>query len=442
MNRNVKILSKTAVMSVFLFSSIIDIHAEAIDSIIKIGSLETPGSIASGVFVQGDFAYVANQSFVNVIDISVPTSPLLRDSVNPTNNSATGIFIMDTLAFLNNGPVDRFTVLNVANPDSPYVLGWTNMLRGDSKGIFAIDTLVYLASGMNGFHIINVSDPQNPTAIGSFNSPGSAIDLFVKDTLVYLADGDSLQIVNVSDPFSPFRVGAVVMPTSCLDVSVDSNYAFVVCEGSNGFNDGSLQIVDVSNPASPIIVDSIVGRDGDPYAIYIQGNYAYIVSRDSPPFSFGGLWVVNISDPLNPVLAWEGNTPGDAFDVFTAFPYIYVADSDSLQIYQHTVVGIEEEEDKYKDIKSKLLQNQPNPFNQRTVIRYQIKESVSVILNVYDIIGRVVRTLVNDSKDPGSYSVYWDRKDDLGNLVGSGVYFYNLIAGQEQSSTKKMVIIR
>jgi hypothetical protein len=88
-----------------------------------------------------------------------------------------------------------------------------------------------------------------------------------------------------------------------------------------------------------------------------------------------------------------------------------------------------------------LMPNYPNPFNPSTTIRYRIASREHVELVVYDVSGALVRTLVNESRPGGSYSLEWDGRGDRGTTVGSGVYFYRLIAG-EFSDARKMTLVR
>ncbi len=94
-----------------------------------------------------------------------------------------------------------------------------------------------------------------------------------------------------------------------------------------------------------------------------------------------------------------------------------------------------------------LSQNYPNPFNPNTTIKYTLpsvgdgQETLPTTLKIYNILGEVVRTLVNEPKSPGVYYELWDGKDDQGDQVASGIYFYRLRAG-EFSETKKMVLLK
>jgi hypothetical protein len=83
-----------------------------------------------------------------------------------------------------------------------------------------------------------------------------------------------------------------------------------------------------------------------------------------------------------------------------------------------------------------LYQNYPNPFNPATIIKYNIPYYSNVTLKVYDVIGKEVATLVNESKSAGNYEVVF-KADNL----SSGIYFYKLISG-DVVQTKKMVLLR
>jgi hypothetical protein len=89
-----------------------------------------------------------------------------------------------------------------------------------------------------------------------------------------------------------------------------------------------------------------------------------------------------------------------------------------------------------------LNDNYPNPFNPETTIKYQLPEAGPVTLEVYNMLGQVVRTLVNEHQTAGRKSVLWDARNDRGQPLSSGMYFYHVEAGQEFQSTKKMLLLK
>jgi hypothetical protein len=89
----------------------------------------------------------------------------------------------------------------------------------------------------------------------------------------------------------------------------------------------------------------------------------------------------------------------------------------------------------------KLSQNYPNPFNPRTVVEYSVSKRSQVLIEVYNIIGQRIKTLVDEDKSAGLYRVTWDGADTNGQRVASGVYFYRYKAG-EFVETKKMLLLK
>ena len=85
--------------------------------------------------------------------------------------------------------------------------------------------------------------------------------------------------------------------------------------------------------------------------------------------------------------------------------------------------------------------NYPNPFNPETRIRFEIGNQENVQLIIYDMLGRKVRTLVNDNYDPGMYVINWDGMNDNRQPVSSGPYLYRIKAG-EFVDHKKMILVR
>ena len=99
-----------------------------------------------------------------------------------------------------------------------------------------------------------------------------------------------------------------------------------------------------------------------------------------------------------------------------------------------------------KPIETKLLSNYPNPFNPETWIPYQLSEPSNITLSIHSIDGDMVRTISLGYKPQGLYhdrnkAIYWDGKNDIGETVSSGVYFYTLMANKF-SQTKKMLILK
>lgn len=104
--------------------------------------------------------------------------------------------------------------------------------------------------------------------------------------------------------------------------------------------------------------------------------------------------------------------------------------------------GIKEEYgDLFQPNNFKLFQNYPNPFNSETTINYQLPFDFYVVLKIYNILGREVKTLVNEKKTAGYYSVRWDGTNISDTKVSSGIYLYK-IKTKDFIEMKKLIILQ
>lgn len=89
-----------------------------------------------------------------------------------------------------------------------------------------------------------------------------------------------------------------------------------------------------------------------------------------------------------------------------------------------------------------LYQNYPNPFNPGTTVEFEVPEYSTVKLIVWNALGQKVKELYNGVSDPGKYKVYWDGKDENGNVLSSGVYFVTMYARSLEESGKEFTMTR
>jgi hypothetical protein len=88
-----------------------------------------------------------------------------------------------------------------------------------------------------------------------------------------------------------------------------------------------------------------------------------------------------------------------------------------------------------------LDQNYPNPFNPSTIIQYSLPKEGHATIQIFNLSGQRVRTLLNERKNSGEYSVNWDGKTDIGSQASSGTYFYVVTIGG-LSEARKMLLLR
>ncbi len=113
-----------------------------------------------------------------------------------------------------------------------------------------------------------------------------------------------------------------------------------------------------------------------------------------------------------------------------------VTDSATARFYSHqTGLSVDEQQQKLNPTLIALSQNYPNPFNPSTRITYEIRSTANVSLEILDVLGRRITTLVHDQMAPGIHSCEWSPTN-----VASGVYYYRLQAGGV-AITKKLILL-
>jgi len=153
----------------------------------------------------------------------------------------------------------------------------------------------------------------------------------------------------------------------------------------------------------------------------------------------GGDKELFLIDTDKPVGVMKGSSEPGESDIW----YVVVTENPVISI--GTVVFEDAAEPALPDEFS-LDQNYPNPFNPATTIKFRIpvkpgSESIRTVLKIYDILGRLVRTVVDEELAPGFYAKQWDGFNDDGVRTSSGLYFYRIRAG-DFVETKKMTLLK
>ena len=227
----------------------------------------------------------------------------------------------------------------------------------------------------------------------------------------------------------------------------------------------------------------ISANSNDIYIIWIEYNYPdyriKLRQRDYAPLAPQNLYV-NFSVGDHPTVHWNANREADlkGYHVYRAIPQIsenkrlttnpitatYYVDYDYLEGETYQAYYSAKAVDQYDNLSSssnsygvwvmptkrgqlshtgklyptqfELRQNYPNPFNPTTTISFDLPEDANVMVDIFDVAGRKIRTLINEPKEAGTHQVMWDGQDDHGNSVASGVYVYRIQAGDFVQSKK------
>ncbi|MBY9008995.1 MAG: hypothetical protein KGD74_03915 [Candidatus Lokiarchaeota archaeon] len=299
-----------------------------------VGSNDTWG-MAHSLYISGDLAYVATEwtpgGGLEIFNISDPTNPY-RVSTYPIGGYKLGfgVFVAGDYAYIAAQP-DGLIILDISDPTQPTFEGqcwiWLEYWFND---VYVSGNYAYVAGWGVGFGIIDVSNPSNPFMINDIGFNGGE-DVFIDGSNAYVcfANGE-FRIFDISNPYNiitSYSADLTDIQFGCTGVFVKNNYAYVSI-GLDG-----LKIFDVSTPSSPIELGSYSSVDMFEN-LFISGDYAYITDSAS------GLLVLNISDPTNPSYITNHPTPSWAMDVVVSGNYAYVLDGyNGIQVINISLVG-------------------------------------------------------------------------------------------------------
>jgi hypothetical protein len=326
-----------------------------------------------------------------------------------------------------------------------------------SDEIYDYDNSIAINDGLAGFPTffgaqnacISNPLPGKPPAARCLNLYNGGIDIICADSID--ARGD----VNLNG--LSYEIADAVMFT---------NYFIFGLSAFAGHIDGSSAASDVNADGIPLSVSDlvylirvIVGdarpipksadlgvsviADGDKVSIsgvelgavfmILKGNVTPILIADAKmQFGFDGTNTrVLVHAPFDVAAFGQGirGFSGDILDVNAEIVHVEIAD-----VYGYAVKTT-------LPADFLLAQNYPNPFNPSTRISYDLPVASSVTLQVYDLLGQVVTTLVDATQTAGTHSIEWNGRDKSGQSVASGVYFYRL-STHEFTSTRKMILLK
>ena len=204
-------------------------------------------------------------------------------------------------------------------------------------------------------------------------------------------------------------------------------------------------------------LENLTDEDGNPRTMTLLGNYlddrlkvlAYSTSRARTAGDGTEGDLVHVTYELaegeslpSTVTFYLGlaNLPGTSMDPELLNVVCGYPDEDNAITVSTSALGVDDNESIPNQFA--LHQNYPNPFNPSTQISFDIPEGGEyIMLNIYNILGQNVSTLVNGVMNPGRYTMDWNATDEIGNPVASGIYFYEL-RSESFTARKKMLLIR
>ncbi len=266
---------------------VIDISTPATPTwVAEDNDIYTPQVVAAA----GNYVYVGGYG-LTIYDVSTPASPLQRGSVGGSNdlNAFMDLAVVGNYAYVAHWAGAPFRVIDVSNPDNPQQVGSYNGGSIAASGGMAIAyPFAYISTATNGMRILNISSPGNPVEIGFYDSS--------------------------SDPHGPH-----LTPT---DVAVNGNTAYVIVQNQ------TLHTVDITDNTSPSGIAEYAFPLIYPKNVSISGGYAYVADYQS------GLYILNIANPAHPWVTGEWQSDMDAFfvDVAVTGHYAYLLDDFGISV--------------------------------------------------------------------------------------------------------------
>ena len=391
-------------------------------------------------------AYLAELSAgLKILDFSEPSAPKLIGYYS-TNEEVIDVAVSGGYAYLDCD--SDLQVIEISNETSPHFVTKilfndtiTSELEGYYNFLCLVDSTIYVARKSQKLFSIDIADPHNPRIKSISILNGLPTGISQSDGYLYVANSDTslplssdipsytgIEIFNISKPNSPVESGFLRMGSPS-GLTTYENNLYVVGEDTLSKEFG-FEKYDITNPSIPIfkyLLNNIAGG-ADSKA---DENYVYVVNGND-------IFVIDISNPdSGKTIYWEnaGTLGTEGFNTVAVSKGIVLTGDLGVTVFKNSLVtGI------ITSIPApnrfELFQNYPNPFNPSTKIKYQLPSAGYVKLNIYDILGRKVETLVNSYQNVGNYVAKFDA-----SKLSSGVYFYSLQAGT-LVETRKMILIK
>jgi len=269
---------------------------------VVVGNLDLPYAIEA-VAVDDDRVYVVTYAgLLHVIDVSTPSAPVELGSLALWGEMLSVDGDGDLVCV---GTTSNLYVIDVSDPSEPTLVGTRTNATNDVD-VKVVGQYAYLIDG--GLYIIDLSNPANPTDLGFLGSFGGNLD--VVDGLAYVASSD-FRIIDVTDPMSPTQIGGLGS-VGGIDVAVHGNLAFLSTDG--------LQVVDVSDPVAPTLTGMVANPLHEPWL-----GVAAIAGHGLAAAFDHGIRVIDATDPSTPAEVAAIDSPGVNRNAVYSDGVLYIA---------------------------------------------------------------------------------------------------------------------
>lgn len=381
----------------------------------EVSRIET-GEVSELLGVREDHLYRRNsKGRISVLTISNKNQPILAKPL-PIKLGGKKLKFFKNFAFQTAGDsLFVFDFEDALNPEllEKYYLGFSAW----DMEVFANRLL--LSSYQNGLTIFDLKDPRQPEETANIGNLKLG-KIQVKGTRLYGEDISSFYTVSLQNPDHP-EVENRYYPNGYInDFCIGNNRAFLCID------DAGLLVLNISDPAIPVFAENIPGRFK---ACATQSDYLFTLP-DLKVFD------LSKSDYLRAIKDYRLDDHfGVEGELLPSGNFLLVNEK-NLGLY---IFGNRETKKKSRNVS--FSEGFPNPFNSTIRIRYQLKQDSRVQIDIFDVQGHHVKSLLKGFKQQGEYNISWDAINSFGQPVASGLYLYRIIAG-ELTDTQKILLIR
>lgn len=290
----------------------------------KVGSYPLENTRINDLCVSADYVYLATGLGLEVIDVSLPFNPKLAGSLDYTWGCSC-LYVSGSYAYLG------AYVIDISDPSQPEEIGYA--LGVGSRDVRVCGAHAYVAGvssveSIEGLCVIDVSTPETPELVGTFETPGQSIALAVSKNRAYLmsnkyADAWSVIILDIEDRSKPGEIGQFPFKNRYdTKIGVRDSLVFVSGYSPTPPASGRFLVIDAGQPSEPKEIGACEvnwqARDME-----IGGSYVYLATTDSL------VRIMDVGVPHSPFELGSFDTPGSAQGLHLSGAYLYVADGDS-----------------------------------------------------------------------------------------------------------------
>ena len=384
------------------------------------------GGISRGITVKDNHAFTAaGEAGLVAVDVATPQSP---ESVSfyAADGGINDAAVKGEYCYCRTN--SGLSVADISDPSSIKEISALELdlqyVQGLGNRIYVQGDYVYITHYSKGVIIININDPQNPQFTTSLDITLNSDDVFVEDTLMYLACGaEGAKIYGIADPEHPQLLSEIAASSYVFSLFAVNNRLYLAQENK-------LRVFDISDIKTPQEI-GMYNYPGSFTDIKVRNDYVYLAD------SKFGLRIINSADMDSLYETASYRTNDKACSIILQNDLIYLSDSnDGFYIFSHLVSFVKSGEEAVKPSDFSLMQNYPNPFNPQTKITFTLAYSCRTKLIVYDVLGRKVRTIINELRPAGRNEIIFNAQG-----LASGIYYYRLIT-PDYIRTKKMLKIK